>query len=47
MPRPKFYSQTILGTTTLFGKEYVWLQDVDGTVYLAHIDEFGQPDLGH
>lgn len=31
--------------TWLFGKEYYWLRDVDGTIYLAHVGEDGLPRL--
>lgn len=35
MPKQQWYTQTVLGVTHLFGKDYVWMRDVDGTVYLA------------
>lgn len=35
MKKQKYFSQTILFQTHLFGKEYFWMEDVDGTTYLA------------
>ena len=35
MKKQKYFTQTILGDTVLFGKRYFWMQDVDGTIYLA------------
>lgn len=37
--------QKILFSTVLFGKPYVWLQDGDGVIYLARLDENGSPRL--
>ena len=31
--------------TVLFGKEYYWLRDGDGTVYLAKVGKDGLPNL--
>jgi hypothetical protein len=35
--------QTITHLTELFGKRYYWMHDIDGTVYLAGIDDEGNP----
>lgn len=40
-----YLNQKILYSTMLFGKQYYWMQDGDGTVYLAHINEDGTPDF--
>ena len=45
MPKTFYYSQEILFRTTLFGKDYYWMKDVDGKIYLARIDKNGNPDL--
>lgn len=45
MPKTFYYTQEILFRTILFGKEYYWMKDVDGTIYLAPIDEKGNPAL--
>lgn len=34
MKKVKYYTQTVLFQTNLFGKDYFWMQDVDGTIYL-------------
>lgn len=37
MSKKQYYmGQEILGHTNLFGKDYFWMRDGDGTVYLAH-----------
>ena len=36
--------QKVQFRTTLFGKDYFWMQDGDGTVYLAK-EKDGLPDL--
>lgn len=46
MKKTKFLTQTILYKTVLFGKEYYWMQDIDGTIYLTTITERGTPELG-
>jgi hypothetical protein len=33
------------GISNLFGKEYVWLQDHDGTIYILPLDENGVPQF--
>lgn len=40
-----WYNQKVLFRTELFGREYYWLQDTDDTIYLAKMDENGNPDL--
>lgn len=45
LKKQKWFTQTVLFKTHLFGKDYFWMQDVDGTVYLAKVDENGNPDL--
>jgi hypothetical protein len=40
-----WHTQEVLFQTHLFGKDYFWMKDGDGTVYLAKIDENGNPDL--
>lgn len=37
--------QKVLFYTELFGKEYYWMQDIDGTIYLARVGKDGFPDL--
>lgn len=37
--------QRVLFKTNLFNKEYFWMEDIDGTVYLASIDEYGNPEF--
>ena len=41
----KWMGQTILFRTHLFGKDYYWMRDGDGTHYLSHIGDDGLPDL--
>lgn len=43
MPKVKYFSQEVLAKTELFGKEYYWMKDVDGTIYLVGTDENGNP----
>lgn len=31
------------GVVTHWGKQYVWLEDIDGTAYMIRLDEEGQP----
>lgn len=40
-----WFSQEVLFKTFLFGKEYFWMKDIDGTVYLAKVGADGNPDL--
>lgn len=40
-----YMGQKVLFSTRLFGKDYYWMQDVDGVIYLAHQDEHGLPDF--
>ncbi len=35
MNKTMYYTQEILFATKLFGKDYFWMKDVDGTIYLA------------
>jgi hypothetical protein len=42
----KYFTQTVLFKTHLYGKYYFWMEDVDGHLYLVHEDEDGLPDLG-
>lgn len=40
MAKTKFWNnQKILKETQLFDKRYLWLEDVDGTIYLARWHE--------
>lgn len=41
----EWHNQRILSKTLLFGREYYWMRDTDGTHYLSKIDEAGNPDL--
>lgn len=41
----KWFSQKVLFHTVLFGKEYYWMEDVDGTIHLVRCDEQGNPVL--
>jgi hypothetical protein len=41
----KYFTQTVLFKTHLFGKDYFWMEDVDGTTYLAHESEDGLPEI--
>lgn len=45
MSKTYWKTQEVLFATRLFGKDYVWLKDVDGTIYLLPLDEDGQPVL--
>jgi hypothetical protein len=38
-------TQEVLFDTWLFGKHYVWMKDVDGTIWLAKLDEENNPVL--
>ena len=38
-----FLTQEFLFYTSHFGKDYAWLKDVDGTVYMVRVDENLQP----
>jgi hypothetical protein len=35
----------MLALTELFGKAYFWMQDIEGTIYLAKVGEDGLPDF--
>ena len=41
----KWYNQKVLFFTELFGKPYYWMEDGDGTIYLAKCGEDGNPVL--
>ena len=41
----KWHSQRVEFLTFLFGKEYYWMRDGDGTVYLARVGKNGNPEL--
>lgn len=41
----EWMGQKILFDTHLFGKNYYWMQDGDGTIWLALMDEYGTPVL--
>ena len=41
----RYLTQTVLFKTHLFGKDYFWMKDTDGTHYLVHEDENGLPDF--
>lgn len=40
----EYMGQKILFETSLFGKDYFWMQDGDGTIYLAKSVD-GVPDF--
>lgn len=41
----KWMNQRVEFLTMLFGKEYYWMRDGDGTIYLARVGKDGLPDL--
>ncbi len=41
-----YMNQKILSLTVLFGKEYYWMQDTDGTIYLMRVGEDSLPVFG-
>lgn len=41
----KYFTQTVLFKTHLFGKNYFWMKDVDGQIYLTHENEDGLPEI--
>lgn len=43
MAKNTWAGQEVLAKTTLFEKDYVWLKDGDGTIYLIRLDENDQP----
>lgn len=43
MPKATYMGQKILFQTVLFGKSYYWMEDGDGTTYLAKVGENGEP----
>lgn len=46
MAKKEFWmGQEIQYGTEMFGKPYVCLKDVDGTIYFLRLDENGQPIL--
>jgi hypothetical protein len=45
MAKTFWYNQQVLMETYLFGKSYYWMQDTEGTIYLAKNDANGNPDL--
>lgn len=51
MPKEFYMGQEILGLTYLprhpamKGREYYWMKDGDGVVYLAKVGEDGRPDF--
>lgn len=44
MAKATYFGQRVLFATNLFGKDYFWMQDGDGTVYLAKETD-GLPDF--
>jgi len=40
-----FMGQKVICKTELFGKEYYYMRDHDGSVYLVRIGENGYPDF--
>lgn len=40
-----YMGQEILFLTNLFDKEYYWMKDGDGTIYLTHVGDDGTPDF--
>lgn len=40
-----FATQRIRAHTVLFGREYYWMEDVDGTWYLLPVGQDGEPVL--
>lgn len=45
MAKQYYMSQEVLFQTTLFGKQYFWMKDGDGVIYLAKVGDDGQPDF--
>ena len=43
MPKATYMGQKILFRTVLFGKDYYWMEDGDGVVYLAKVGENNEP----
>ena len=41
----RWHNQRVEFLTSLFGKEYYWMRDGDGTVYLARVGKDGNPEL--
>lgn len=41
----EYMGQKVLGLTELFGKDYYWMQDRDGTIYLVKVGEDGLPSF--
>ena len=41
----QYMGQKILFATNLFGRDYYWMQDGDGTIYLVKVKEGGQPEF--
>ena len=37
--------QKVLFRTNIWGKDYFWMEDGDGTIYLTPEDENGQPSF--
>lgn len=35
MTKTYYFTQEVLFQTTLFGRDYFWMKDVDGKIYLA------------
>lgn len=42
-PGTKWLTQKVEFMTTLFDKDYYWMQDVDGSTYLAKVGKDGTP----
>jgi len=40
-----YMGQEVLFKTVLFDKEYFWMKDGDGVIYLAKVGEDGLPDF--
>lgn len=45
MKKVIWHNQEVMFETVLFGKNYFWMKDTDGTTYLAKVDKDGNPDL--
>lgn len=43
--KSEYMGQKVLFKTWLYGKDYVWLQDGDGTIYLVRLGEDGLPEF--
>lgn len=45
MKKELYHGQEILFRTNLYGKDYFWMKDIEGTIYLVRMGEDGLPDF--